>query len=113
MCEKRTVDDGGERETIARPREWPVVTARVRLPLSSNVAAPVTLGVGREGRPVGYYAGGTAKPDGEVELWLRLNPDVLADLPGVREAVARAVQAEANDRALGLGAARGLPVTTS
>lgn len=86
---------GAGRPDVERdPASWPVVTAYVLLPIGRNGATPVTLGVGREGRRVGYYSGGVTPADGsEVELWLRLDPDVLADLPEVCEAVARYSQA--------------------
>jgi len=53
-------------------------------------ASPVTLGVGRDGPEVGYYSGGKVPADrSEYELWLRLDPDALAAIPEVREAVER------------------------
>lgn len=91
------------------PRGWPVVTAKCETSLYRGWSAwPVTFGVegdgchyGGDGREIGYLSGGKRDPDspawrerrpGEEPmtcLWLRLNPDELANLPGVAEAVDR------------------------
>lgn len=77
---------------------------------SSASAHPVTLGVtddgerhhGGDGRTVGYLSGACRQPDSAVwrerhhgkvpmtRLWLRLDPEQLAKLPGVREAALEA-----------------------